>query len=184
MRMCRLMLSVAIAWLAAGPVFAEEIRMIGNSVMYSNKSILSNVIDSRDHKTLIKALKSVRLEQPLMRKGEFTVFAPDDNAFAALPKAYSDNLFRRSNKDEMARFLACHIVAGNALAGLKLAERLVEGGTLSLMTIGGCELIVSRQAGKFYVRGPRGDRAEITAMDVAQRNGIVQIINRALLPSS
>ncbi len=176
-----LVLASLVGWLdAAG---AEEIRMIGQSVMYSSKTILSNVIDSRTHKTLIKAIKSVKLEQPLMKRGSFTVFAPDDAAFAALPEAYSARLFQRVNRDQMARVLACHIIAGNEMAGKRLSEAMKDGESLELQTLGGCLLTISRKDGKFFVSGPAGSHIAITEPDVAQSNGMIQIVDRVLVPA-
>lgn len=162
---------------------AEEIRMIGQSVMYSNKSILSNVIDSRTHRTLIKAMKMVKLEQPLMRRGTFTVFAPDDAAFAALPQAHTPQSLLRVSRSEIARLLSCHIVSGNEMAGKPLSELVADSRTVELQTIGGCILTVSRKDDRFFVAGEDGVTAEITALDVAQSNGILEIIDRVLAPS-
>jgi uncharacterized surface protein with fasciclin (FAS1) repeats len=159
---------------------AEEIRMIGESVMYSDKTITSNVINSRTHRTLIKAMKSVKLEQPLMRHGSYTIFAPDDAAFAALPEAFSKRLFERVNRDQMARVLACHIVAGNEKSGKRLSELVEEGKSIELQTLGGCMLHVTRKDGAIFVTGTDGAVAQITALDVAQSNGMLQIIDRVL----
>ena len=101
-----------------------------------------------------------------------------------MPADYSEKVFRRINRDEMAHVLACHIVAGNDLAGRKLADLVPDGGTLKLVTLGGCELRLFRKAGKLLVVGPNGGSAEITSVDVLQSNGIVQIINRVILPPS
>ena len=163
---------------------AEEIRMIGQSVMYSNKTILSNVIDSRTHRTLIKAMKMVKLEQPLMRRGTFTVFAPDDAAFATLPQAHTPQSLLHVNRTEIARLLSCHIVAGNEMAGKPLTDLLAEGHSVELQTIGGCVLTVSRKDDRFFVAGAAGATAEITALDVAQSNGMLEIIDRVLAPSN
>jgi uncharacterized surface protein with fasciclin (FAS1) repeats len=176
-----IVLASLVGWLQAAQ--AEEIRMIGQSVMYSSKTILSNVIDSRTHKTLIKAMKSVKLEQPLMKRGSFTVFAPDDAAFAALPEAYSARLFQRVNRDQLARVLACHIVAGNEMAGKRLSDTVKEGGSLELRTLGGCLLTISRQKGKYFISGPTGSRTAITEADVAQSNGMIQIVDQVLVPA-
>ena len=156
--------------------------MIGKSVMYSSKSILSNIIDSRTHRTLIKAMKSVELEQPLMRQGSFTVFAPEDAAFAALPQQYAARLFQRVNRDQMARVLACHIVAGNQLAGKRLLDLVAEGEEVQLQTLGECLLKVSRRDGVLFVKGVSGLSAVITAADIAQSNGMVQIIDQVIAP--
>ncbi len=162
---------------------AEEIRMIGQSVMYSNKTILSNVIDSRTHRTLIKAMKMVKLEQPLMRRGTFTVFAPDDAAFAALPEGHTPQSLLRVNRNQIARLLSCHIVSGNEMAGKPLSDLVTEGQSVELQTIGGCILTVSRKHGRFFVAGQDAATAEITALDVAQSNGMLEIID-AVLPSA
>lgn len=177
-----IVLAFSLGWCPAAR--AEEIRMIGQSVMYSTKTILSNVIDSRTHRTLIKAIKSVKLEHPLMARGAYTMFAPDDAAFAALPEAYSARLFQRVNRDQMARVLACHIVAGNEMAGKRLAEMVLEGRPIQLETLGGCKLTVTRMDGKLFVAGSEGFLAEILAADVLQSNGMVHIIDRVLTSSN
>jgi uncharacterized surface protein with fasciclin (FAS1) repeats len=172
--------------LAALPVAlsAEEIRMIGQSVMYSDKTILSNVINSRTHRTLIKAMKSVKLEKPLMRRGSYTVFAPDDAAFAALPEVYAKRLFKHVNRDQMARVLACHIIAGNETAGKPLSDMVEEGQSIELQTLGGCTLRVSRRDGTLFVAGTDGVAAQITALDVTQSNGMVEIIDHVLMSAN
>lgn len=177
-----IVLAFSLGWCPAAR--AEEIRMIGQSVMYSTKTILSNVIDSRTHRTLIKAIKSVKLEHPLMTRGAYTMFAPEDAAFAALPEAYSARLFQRVNRDQMARVLACHIVAGNGMAGKRLSGLVAEGQSIQLQTLGGCTLIVRRVDGRLFVSGPDGLDAEILAADVLQSNGMVQIIDRVLTSSN
>ncbi len=160
---------------------AEEIRMIGQSVMYSSRSILSNILDSRTHRTLVKAIRLVDLEQPLMKHGAFTVFAPDDDAFTALPEAYGKRLFEHVNRDQMARVLACHIIAGNASAGKRLMDLVEESQSVTIETLGGCPLTVSRTDGKLFVSGKDGIAAEITAADVAQSNGMIEVIDRVLI---
>ncbi len=177
-----LLLASLLGWVPA--VNAEEIRMIGQSVMYSANTILSNVINSRTHRTLIKAIKSVKLAQPLMKRGAFTIFAPDDAAFAALPEAYAARLFEHVNRDQLARVLACHIVAGNDMAGKRLSDLIADGQSLEIQTLGGCPLIVSRNNGKFLVTGSDGVSAEITAVDVAQSNGMIQVINHVMMSSN
>jgi uncharacterized surface protein with fasciclin (FAS1) repeats len=177
-----LFLASFLGWLPAAN--AEEIRMIGQSVMYSTNTILSNVINSRSHHTLIKAMKSVKLAQPLMKRGAFTIFAPDDAAFAALPEAYAARLFEHVNRDQLARVLACHIVAGNELAGKRLSDTLKEGESIESQTLGGCMLTISRKNGKFFVSGSAGSIVSITEPDIAQSNGMIQIIDQVLVPAS
>ena len=116
------------ALLAGAAAASEEIRFFGKSVMFSANTITSNLLQSNEHRVLIKALRSVGLEQPLLHGGLYTLFAPDDAAFAKLPADYSESIFRRVNRGEIAKLLACHIVAEGELAGRKLLDRLKSGG--------------------------------------------------------
>lgn len=173
-----------LAALGSGPAAAaEEIRMIGQSVMFSQKSILSNVLESRDHRQLSRAIRSVGLVKPLMQRGAITVLAPDDAAFAALPEAYLKRLFERVNRDQMARVLACHIITDAGFAGRRMSELVADGQALIIPTLGGCPLRVENRNGRILVTGLDGAEAEITTLDVAQANGMIEIIDR-VLPSS
>jgi uncharacterized surface protein with fasciclin (FAS1) repeats len=134
---------LAAMMLSGGTSAAEEIRFHGKSVMFSTNSIISNLLASREHTLLMKALRSVGLEQPLLYQGNYTLFAPVDEAFAKLPADFSESLFRRVNRSEMAKLLACHIVADNRFAGKKLVDQLKPGAPLVLKTLGGCMLKLS-----------------------------------------
>jgi uncharacterized surface protein with fasciclin (FAS1) repeats len=151
--------------------------------MYSSKTIISNVLGTRELTVLAGAMRSVRLDQPLLRNGTYTLFAPPNDAFSDLPADLSKNIFRRSYRKEMAKILACHIVSNGPLAGTRLRDVLAEGQTLYAKTLGGCVLVLERSGGAAFVTDETGRRARIIEADIAQANGMIQITDRVLLPS-
>ncbi len=173
------------AALVAGSAFAaEEIRFFGKAVMFSTNTITANIMESREHTMLMKAMRSVGLELSLWEPGSFTLFAPDDSAFAKLPVSYADEIFQRRNRNEMARLLACHIIAGTDMAGLRLKNAFRPGQSLKIQTLGGCTLTLRLVDGALQVIDGKGNTANVIIDDVVQRNGMIQIIDRVLLPSS
>jgi uncharacterized surface protein with fasciclin (FAS1) repeats len=173
------------ACLCSGAAAAsEEIRFHGKSVMFSTNSIISNLLASREHTMLMKALRSVGLEQPLLYQGHFTLFAPNDDAFAKLPADFSDSIFRRVNRSEMAKLLACHIVADNRFAGEKLADQLKPGAPLVLKTLGGCLLKLEIKDGAVFVTDESGNQGKIIEADIRQTNGLIELIDLVFVPNS
>lgn len=171
--------------LLAGPASAsEEIRFFGESVMFSTNSIISNLLASREHTMLMKALRSVGLEQPLLYQGKYTLFAPVDDAFATLPSDYSESIFRRVNRSEMAKLLSCHIVAEGDLAGRKLLNALKPGKAMTLKTLGGCLLKMELRQGSIYVTDESGHEGKILEADILQANGMIQLVDRVLVPKT
>jgi uncharacterized surface protein with fasciclin (FAS1) repeats len=182
MRICAAAVLAAVL-LSGGTSAAEEIRFYGDSVMFSTNSIIDNLKESREHTVFMKALRSVGLVQSLANKGPFTLFAPENEAFAKLPADFSESIFRRVNRGEMARLLACHIVAENSLAGERLLSRLKSGGPLTLRTLGGCMLILEHKDGMVSVSDESGNRAKIVEGDILQTNGVMQLIDTVLIPN-
>jgi uncharacterized surface protein with fasciclin (FAS1) repeats len=172
---------IAAAFFAGTAGASEEIRFHGNSVMFSTNSIVSNLLASREHTLLMKALRSVGLEQPLLYQGNFTLFAPIDDAFAKLPADFSDSIFRRVNRSEMAKLLACHIVA-DGFAGEKLLGRLNPGRPLALKTLGGCVLTLELRDGAVFVMDESGHQGKVIAADILQTNGLIQLIDQVFVP--
>jgi uncharacterized surface protein with fasciclin (FAS1) repeats len=169
--------------LCAGAAAAsEEIRFHGKSVMFSTNSIISNLLASHEHTILMKALRSVGLEQPLLYQGNFTLFAPVDDAFAKLPADFSESLFRRVNRREMARLLACHIVADDRSAGEKLVDQLKPGAPLVLKTLGGCLLKLEAKDGAVFVTDESGNQGKIIEADIRQTNGLIELIDHVFVP--
>jgi uncharacterized surface protein with fasciclin (FAS1) repeats len=183
-RMKRLAIALTLALAAGAAQAAEEIRFYGKAVMFSTNTITGNILESREHTRLAKALRSVGLELSLWEEGSFTLFAPDDAAFAKLPVSYSDEIFQRRNRDQMARLLACHLIVGTDFAGLRLKQSLKPDEPLKLETLGGCVLTLKLVDGIMQVIDEKGSVANIIMDDVVQRNGMIQIIDRVLIPSS
>jgi uncharacterized surface protein with fasciclin (FAS1) repeats len=177
--------SLLAAVLFNGPAAgAEEIRFYGKSVMFSTNTITGNLLESREHKVLMKALRSVGLEQSLLHSGLYTLFAPDDAAFAKLPQDYSESIFRRVNRSEMAKLLSCHIVAEGDLAGRKLLDRLKPDNVLTLKTLGGCVLRLELREGSAYVTDESGNEGKILEADILQTNGMIQMTDRVFVPNT
>jgi uncharacterized surface protein with fasciclin (FAS1) repeats len=173
------------ACLCAGSAAAsEEIRFHGKSVMFSTNSIVSNLLASREHTLLMKALRSVGLEQPLLYQGNFTLFAPVDDAFAKLPPDYTESIFRRVNRSEMAKLLACHIVADNRFAGERLVAQLKPGAPLFLKTLGGCMLTLELRDGAVFVTDESGHQGKVIEADILQTNGLIELIDQVLVPKT
>jgi uncharacterized surface protein with fasciclin (FAS1) repeats len=182
--MKRLAIAMFLALAANAALAAEEIRFYGKAVMFSTNTITGNIIESREHTKLLKAMRLVGLELSLWEPGSFTLFAPDDAAFARLPASYSDEIFQRRNRDEMARLLACHLIVGTDLAGLRLKQSMKPDQPLKLQTLGGCMLTLRLVDGLMQVVDEKGSVANVIVDDVVQRNGMIQIIDRVLIPSS
>jgi uncharacterized surface protein with fasciclin (FAS1) repeats len=174
-------LLLAAAFFAGHAAASEEIRFHGKSVMFSTNSIISNLLASREHTLLMKALRSVGLEQPLLYQGNFTLFAPVDDAFAKLPADFSESLFRRVNRGEMAKLLACHIVAGG-FAGQKILGKLRPGEPLALKTLGGCTLELELKGGAVLVTDESGNQGKIIEADILQTNGLIELIDQVFVP--
>jgi len=174
---------LAIAAPLAAPAFAEMTVMVGGAPMYPSKNIIENAVNSKDHTTLVAAVKAAGLVDTLEGAGPFTVFAPTNEAFAALPKGTVENLLKPENKDTLVSILTYHVVPGRVTAE-DIAEKIDEmGGKLTLKTVQGEDLTFER-SGKSHltVIDAKGDKARITISDVMQSNGVIHVINKVLIP--
>ena len=162
---------------------AEDIRLIKNAMIYPSNVMILSLLNSHDFSTLTTAIKSVHLEQPLMKAGSYTLFAPDNAAFATLPEPISSRVFLHINRDEMAKLLACHLVVNPSQAGRRLLDMVVEGRPQQLKTLGGCMLTVTKVQNKLSVTDQTGQTAQITSIDVVQSNGVMEIIDHVMLPT-
>jgi uncharacterized surface protein with fasciclin (FAS1) repeats len=167
---------------AAAPVFAVTV-MVGGAPMLPTKNIVENAVNSKDHTTLVAAVKAAGLVDTLAGAGPFTVFAPTNEAFAALPKGTVDTLLKPENKDKLTAVLTYHVVPGHYTAediGGKIDQM---GGKLMLNTVQGEPLTFAR-SGKSHitVTDAKGDVASITIPDVLQSNGVIHVINKVLIP--
>jgi uncharacterized surface protein with fasciclin (FAS1) repeats len=157
--------------------------MVGGAAMYPARNIVQNAVNSKDHTTLVAAVKAAGLVATLESPGPFTVFAPTNEAFAALPKGTVPTLLKPENKAELTKILTYHVVAGNYDTAALKALIDEHGGKAMLPTVAGPDLTFTEDgAGHVDVTDAKGDVAEITIADVHQSNGVIQVINKVLLP--
>jgi uncharacterized surface protein with fasciclin (FAS1) repeats len=167
----------------AVPAHAEMTKMVGGAPMYPSKNIVENAMNSKDHTTLVAAVKAAGLVDTLEGSGPFTVFAPTNEAFARLPAGTVDTLLKPENKAKLASILTYHVVPGR-LTQADLDRMIKDGGGKTMLkTVEGDELTFEHQGGHVWVIDSKGDKAEVTIPNVMQSNGVIQVINRVLLPS-
>jgi uncharacterized surface protein with fasciclin (FAS1) repeats len=165
----------AIAGFAANPD-------VGGAPMLETKNIIENAVNSKDHTTLVAAVKAAGLVETLSGAGPFTVFAPVNSAFDALPAGTVDNLLKPENKATLAKILACHVVAAKAMAADVTKMAMDDGGMHEVTTVGGCKLQLSAKDGKVMIKDEAGGMATVTIADVVQSNGVIHVIDKVLLP--
>jgi len=164
--------------------FAAQAKnpMVGGAAMYANKNIVENAVNSKDHTTLVAAVKAAGLVSTLEGKGPFTVFAPTNEAFAALPKGTVDPLLKPENKGTLVKVLTCHVVAADAMS--KTVAKMIkdDGGEHDIKTVGGCVLKAKESMGKITLTDENGGVAHVTIADVKQSNGVIHVVDEVLLP--
>ena len=172
-----------LALTAASPAFAQSTVMVGGSPMYPNKDIVQNAVKSSDHTTLVAAVKAAGLVPTLETKGPFTVFAPTNAAFAALPAGTVDTLLKPENKAMLTKILTYHVVPGDYTSEkLKMAIRAGHGEATLKTVEGGALTFAMNGPDNITVRDAKGDVADIVVYDVKQSNGVIQSIDHVLLP--
>jgi len=165
----------------AAPAHAQVI--VGGAPMYANKDIIDNAVNSKDHTTLVAAVKAAGLVETLKGKGPFTVFAPVNQAFAALPAGTVDTLLKPENKAALTKVLTFHVVPGKMDAAALMAAIKAGGGKAMLKTVEGESLTATVIGGVVTVTDSKGGMAHVTTADVIQSNGVIHVIDRVLLPS-
>jgi uncharacterized surface protein with fasciclin (FAS1) repeats len=161
---------------------AEKTVMVGGAPMYPSKNIVQNAVNSKDHTTLVAAVKAAGLVSTLEQPGPFTVFAPTNEAFKKLPAGTVESLLKPENKDKLKTILTYHVVPGRMTTKM-LKEKVKEGhGKAMLKTVEGESLTVMEKDGKLWIIDEKGDKAQITVSNVMQSNGVIQVINAVLLP--
>ena len=155
---------------------------VGGAPMYDSKNIIENAVNSKDHTTLVAAVKAAGLVETLSGPGPFTVFAPTNEAFAALPAGTVDNLLKPENKAMLVKILTCHVVAAKALSTDVAAMAKADGGMHEVTTVGGCKLQLKADGGKVTITDESGGVANVTIADVIQSNGVIHVIDKVLLP--
>jgi uncharacterized surface protein with fasciclin (FAS1) repeats len=185
----RLFAAAALATLAitsvAIPVaaWAENTVNVGGAPMYPSKNIIQNAVNSKDHTTLVAAVKAAGLVDTLEGAGPFTVFAPTNDAFGKLPAGTVDTLLKPENKGTLTKVLTYHVVPGRLTAVALMKDVKDGGGMAKLTTVAGEDLIVKQASpGKLSITDAKGDVATVTIADVLQSNGVIHVVDTVLLP--
>lgn len=179
--MRKTLIATALLGLISTAAFAAN-PMVGGSEMFPAKNIVENAMNSKDHTTLVAAVVAAGLADTLKGAGPFTVFAPTNEAFAALPAGTVDNLLKPENKATLTKILTCHVIGAKAMAADVMGMVKADGGMHKVKTVGGCELTLKVDGDKVTVTDEAGGVANVTIADVAQSNGVIHVIDKVLLP--
>jgi uncharacterized surface protein with fasciclin (FAS1) repeats len=173
---------LALATMMTGQALAQEPVEVGGAPMYATKNIVENAVNSKDHTTLVAAVKAAGLVDTLKSAGPFTVFAPVNAAFAALPAGTVDTLLKPENKATLTAVLTYHVVPGklNAAALTKLIKD--GGGKATLKTAQGGTLTATLSGSDIQVADAKGGVAKVTIANVNQSNGVIHVVDKVLLP--
>jgi uncharacterized surface protein with fasciclin (FAS1) repeats len=173
-----------VAAFATSAVFAQMDKtvMVGGADMYPSKNIIENSVNSKDHTTLVAAVKAAGLVETLEGAGPFTVFAPTNEAFNKLPKGTVDALLQPANKAKLTSILTYHVVAGKLSSGDLMKMVKDHNGKATLKTVNGENLFVTQKGHNLMITDAKGDAANITIADVNQSNGVIHVVNTVLLP--
>jgi uncharacterized surface protein with fasciclin (FAS1) repeats len=172
----------ALAAIAIAPKTYAQTKMVGGAAMYPTKDIIDNAVNSKDHTTLVAAVKAAGLVETLKGAGPFTVFAPTNEAFAKLPAGTVDNLVKPENKATLTKILTYHVVAGRWSAAELVAKIKAGGGKAELKTVSGGTLTAMLQGKKVYLVDEKGGKSWVTIADVFQSNGVIHVVNTVLMP--
>lgn len=171
------------AAIVAVPAIGQEMTVeVGGAPMYPSKNIIENAVNSKDHTTLVAAVQAAGLVETLSGAGPFTVFAPTNAAFDALPAGTVEKLLKPENKEMLTKILTCHVVAANAMSDAVKQMVMDDGGTHEVDTVGGCKLWLSTDGDWIKIKDENGGTATVTIADVAQSNGVIHVVDAVLLP--
>ena len=164
------------------PAFAQDNPTVGGAPMYAEKNIVENAVNSKDHTTLVAAVKAAGLVDTLQSAGPFTVFAPTNAAFAKLPAGTVDTLLKPEMKGDLTKVLTAHVVAGK-LSGATLMKRAkANGGSYNMQAVSGDALSAVVRGKSLYIIDESGGASKVTIANVNQSNGVIHVVNKVLLP--
>jgi uncharacterized surface protein with fasciclin (FAS1) repeats len=169
---------------AFAPAFAEMTVEVGGAPMYPSKNIIENAVNSKDHTTLVAAVKAAGLVETLQGDGPFTVFAPVNKAFEKLPKGTVETLLKPENKVTLTAVLTYHVIPGRISAADFIAAIKKGGGQAMYMTVEGEELTVRQNGRRLEIIDAKGNKSFVTIADVNQKNGVIHVVDSVLLPKS
>lgn len=176
-------ITVLSMFLLVGTVVSAQTKMVGGAEMYPSKNIVENAVNSKDHTTLIAAVKAAELVDILKSDGPFTVFAPTNSAFEALPEGTVDTLLKEENKKKLEAVLTYHVLAGDYMAS-DIVDAIKKGnGKAIFRTVNGTEISAMMDGDKVKLKDAAGNVATVTIADVDQSNGVIHVIDSVLLPS-
>jgi uncharacterized surface protein with fasciclin (FAS1) repeats len=181
--------ALAFAAAAASPSLAQTKQMkeqtvtVGGAPMYPSKNIVQNAVNSKDHTTLVAAVKAAGLVDTLQGPGPFTVFAPVNKAFDKLPKGTVETLLKPENKPKLVSVLTYHVVPGRLSAKDLMDAARKNGGQTKLKTVEGDELTVESKGNMLTIWDTKGNTSKVTIQNVFQSNGVIHVIDTVLLPS-
>jgi uncharacterized surface protein with fasciclin (FAS1) repeats len=171
-----------VALTLVAPAIAANDPMVGGAAMYPTKNIIENAVNSKDHTTLVAAVKAGGLVETLEGKGPFTVFAPTNAAFAALPAGTVDTLLKPENKATLDKILTYHVVPGRLDSATLDRDIKAGGGKAILKTVQGETLTVTGSGKDLMVTDAKGNSANVTISDVYQSNGVILVVDKVLMP--
>jgi uncharacterized surface protein with fasciclin (FAS1) repeats len=175
---------VVLATFCASTVFAQSTVEVGGAAMYPNKNIVENAVNSKDHTTLVAAVKAADLVETLQSAGPFTVFAPTNEAFAMLPAGTVETLLKPENKTMLSGVLTYHVVAGK-LDSKEIANLIKKGnGKTELKTVAGGIITAMMKGNDWILMDEKGGSSLVTIKDVYQSNGVIHVIDHVVLPRS
>jgi uncharacterized surface protein with fasciclin (FAS1) repeats len=175
---------IGLSTLSATATFAQKGKTVtvGGAPMYPSKNIIENAVNSKDHTTLVAAVKAAGLVETLSGPGPFTVFAPTNEAFNKLPKDAVKDLLKPENKAKLTAVLTYHVIAGK-MDSKDLMKKIKEGkGKATLKTVQGEDLTFMQKGNDLWVMDMKGNKAMVTIKDVYQSNGVIHVINTVLMP--
>lgn len=177
-----IILSFAYSGQLTAQVMKEKTVMVGGAPMYPSKNIIENAVNSKDHKTLVAAVKAAGLVETLQGAGPFTVLAPTDEAFVMLPKGTVENLLKPENKEMLTKILTYHVLSGKYNAKQIWAAVKAGNGTSMMKTVEGEGITFWTKGKDLYIKDAKGNNAKVTIADVNQSNGVIHVIDKVLMP--
>lgn len=173
----------AAALMASTSLAYADNPAVGGAAMLESQNIIENAVNSPIHTTLVAAVTAAGLVETLQGPGPFTVFAPTDEAFAALPEGTVETLLMPENKDMLVKVLTCHVAGTNAMAADMMSMIESGSGAIQIETLGGCMLTAEMDGDWLTLTDENGGMAHVTVADVVQSNGVIHVIDAVLLPA-
>ena len=180
MKISKILTAAIVLLLSVGPMTAQT-KMVGGAAMYPNKNIIENAMNSKDHTTLVAAVKAAGLVETLEGKGPFTVFAPTNAAFDKLPKGTVETLLKPENKKMLQGVLTYHVVSGKWSAADVMSAIKKGKGTAEVTTVQGGKLWFMMDGKDVWIKDEKGGKANVTLADVNQSNGVIHVIDTVLM---